>query len=85
MSKGRSACWNYRVVQKPGEGFFICEVYYRQDRETVFHFSQNPVLPFGTSVDALRDDYSMMLQALGLPVLQYEDLLKACGRLKVAQ
>lgn len=76
MKKGY---WNYRVVEKPGDGFTICEVYYKSDHKTVFHFSVTPVLPFGRSVDELKNDYGMMLQAFGWPVLQHDELMKKCG------
>lgn len=75
MKKGY---WNYRVVHKPGEGYFISEVYYDKD-ENPFHFTVEPILPFGETKKELRNDYAAMLLAFGCPVIEWEDMIKKVG------
>lgn len=64
--------WEYRVVKHTdkNEGFVhhdICEVYRNGDTFicTVVHKA-----PIGNTVDELRNDLKMMLEAFGLPVLE---------------
>lgn len=68
--------WNYRVMKRKianEECYGIYEVYYDSDGEPVA-CSENPVEPFGGTIDELSKDLSYHTAALGKPPLNYEDI-----------
>lgn len=71
--------WNYRVVERDFDGekaLTIHECFY-DPQGAVTAWSANPIAPQGEDdVTSLRADLDLMLKALDLPVLQYDELPK---------
>lgn len=68
--------WNYRVIRRNVGGatvFGIHEVHYSSNRD-ILGWTENPVIPTGETIDELKKDFSMQLQALELPVLDHDEL-----------
>jgi hypothetical protein len=66
--------WNHRVLRrKEGEGYTyaIHEVYYDPDGN-VAACTENPVAPYGESLDELIEDVESYRRALNLPVIDYD-------------
>lgn len=79
--------WNYRVIQKEHLGqnvdlnercsFGIYEVYY-DDNGNITSCTIEPMDPYGTTVDDLKECLTMMQKAFSFPVLDYEkDILSS--------
>jgi hypothetical protein len=58
--------WNYRVVNNKGN-FGIYEVYY-DENGNANAWSQDPMEPYGESLEELRADLKRMLMALERPL-----------------
>jgi len=77
--------WNYRVVKHEQVdsrkslavikfvNFGIHEAYYNKDG-SVRAITVDPVCPSGETVKELQEDIKLYLKALGLPVLNYDDV-----------
>jgi len=78
--------WNYRVVRKkhtwndPTQNteredysYAIHEAYY-DDNGYVGAITQEPVAPYGDTVEELRHSWVMMVEAFGQPILDYENI-----------
>ena len=80
--------WNYRIVRhitpipeklrviegKRNETWYaIHEVYY--DKGKVVSYTEEPIAPFGLSVEELKSDLRHMMEHLQDGVLNYEDLV----------
>lgn len=66
--------WDYRVIVKDGS-YYIYEVYYDDDGNPGA-FTEDPVSPFGESLEELKEDLKHFSDALSLPVLDYSELEK---------
>ena len=64
--------WNYRLIERDGL-ISIHEVYYNESGEPRA-WTENPVAPFGETVEDVRECLNMMIQALGKPVLKESHL-----------
>jgi hypothetical protein len=67
--------WNYRVRKRIALGedvYEIIEAYYKNDNDVCLW--SDAQAPQGDSVDALREDLSLMTSALDLPVMDDADL-----------
>lgn len=73
--------WNYRVVKMeyPNSLVFtteqvlkIKEIYYDKDGN-INGYGDAPV-PYGESIDEIRESLCLMLQALDEPILNYSDI-----------
>lgn len=65
--------WNYRVMltkdKENLENYFgIKEVYYNDDN-SIMAISENPISPFGETLEELTNDLEKFQKALKLPVL----------------
>jgi hypothetical protein len=58
---------DYRVVNKDG-WFMIHEVYYDENNKIV-SWTENPVAPAGETIEDLRKELQLFLDALNKPVL----------------
>jgi hypothetical protein len=71
--------WNHRIIRyTDGEGtthFGIHEVYYGSGGEPEM-YTENPVAPYGESLDELRRDIEHMMGAFNHPVLTDADFKK---------
>ena len=70
--------WNYRIVsEKAPEGEFLqlYEVYYDDDGK-INGMTENPMKPYGESVEELQNDLEYMMEALKQPVLDMKELEK---------
>jgi len=78
--------WNYRVVRKKHKWhdhtqnteredycYAIHEAYY-DDNGYVGAITQEPIAPYGDTVKELRHSWVMMVEALGQPILDYENI-----------
>jgi len=78
--------WNYRVVRRkktwidPGEkkekveySYAIHEAYYDKNGY-VGAITQDPVEPFGETIEELRHAWVMMAEAFGQPILDYDNI-----------
>jgi hypothetical protein len=78
--------WNYRVVRKKNTSidpknkkervdytYAIHEAYYDENGH-VGAITQEPVEPFGDTVEELRHSWVMMAEAFGQPVLDYNNI-----------
>lgn len=73
--------WNYRILKNKLAGRDICEiheVYYNSDG-SVKGWTQNSIIPTGETPEELKQDLTMMLQAFESPVLDLDQLVKACS------
>jgi hypothetical protein len=71
--------WNHRVIKKTykqGEetthGYEIHEVYYDKDGR-IDGWTEQPVNPYGDTVEELHADLAYFLNALDKPVLEIKD------------
>ena len=71
--------WNYRVVKRTyhrgsalleEDEYGIYEAYFRKDG-SIYTFSENPVSPYGETMDEFRDSMEAYMGALEKPVLDY--------------
>jgi len=63
--------WNYRVLKKTldeGEVYEIHEVYYKGN--AIHMWSEDPISPYGESLEELKKDLQYQLEALELPILE---------------
>lgn len=77
--------WNYRLVKKtflglppnlpPETCFELYAFYYNEDGDPIA-MSVNPASPFGLSVEELKRDLDLLLDAFNKPVYTVEDLKK---------
>jgi len=78
--------WNYRVVRKkhtwidPSDNqekidytYAIHEAYY-DSNGYVGHVTEDPVKPFGNTIEELRHDWMTMAEAFGYPLLDYDQI-----------
>ena len=68
--------WNYRVMKKKIRGedvFEIHEVYYTTEGK-VKAWTENPIIPYGETMEELKEDILMQSRALEKPVLDYDQL-----------
>ncbi len=70
--------WNYRVMKEkspiPGddtEMFGVYEVFY-DDAGKLNGYSTNPKHPYGESLEELKADYELMVEAFNKPVLEWK-------------
>ena len=69
--------WNYRVMKKKIRGedvFEIHEVYYHPNGG-IKAWTENPIIPYGETMEELREDILMQSRALEKPVLDYDTLV----------
>jgi len=71
--------WNYRVLRHTDGGvdsneeyFMVHEVYYEDDGKPSICTS-NECKPFGNTLEELKSDMEMMVDAFEKPVLDYSD------------
>lgn len=62
--------WNYRVMEHDG-GYSLFEAYY--SKEKCFNCSESPIVPYGETVEELRDTLFKMLSAIDAPILEGVD------------
>ena len=67
---GIKMTWNYRVVNKNGN-FGIYEVYYDENGKANA-WSQDPMDPYGESLEELKADLKRMMMALERPLFEIE-------------
>lgn len=66
--------FEYRVVSKPSEGFYILKLF---EFDGIYYFiSKHPSTPYGNSVETLCADAAKFIEALKKPVLKYESILE---------
>lgn len=63
--------WNYRVMKR-GDKVAIYEVYYG-DNGNVKGYTANSIAPQGNDMDDLENTLELMMRALKLPVLEYDE------------
>lgn len=69
------AYWNYRIIKTIEQGqplYRIHEVYYN-DNGKIEGWTEEPMLPYGESLDELREDIHYFLQAFREPILKLEE------------
>lgn len=69
------ASWNYRIIKtiRDKEPFYrIHEVYY-DDNGEIEGWTEEPVLPYGETVEELREDIHYFLQAFQQPILALKE------------
>jgi len=69
--------WDYRLMKKKvskEEHFEIYEVYF--DKKQNIEFVSGPHMPFGDTLQEIKDDIKQMMQALKKPVLDYDKVVK---------
>lgn len=66
--------WNHRVFSDglTPPSYVIREVFYEEGK--VIGCTENPVSPYGESLDELREDLKWFLEATNSPVLTMEDI-----------
>lgn len=64
--------WNYRMFRDP-DGFCIREVFYLENGE-IGGCRQEPIAPFGETLEELIDDINTIKEALSLPILTLEEV-----------
>jgi|GEM_PF-2412262 len=64
--------WNYRVIEHDGN-FYIHEVYYNADGD-ICAISEDPMHPYGETLQKLMSDIGHFLQAITRPVLKKEKI-----------
>lgn len=66
--------WSYRVVRStdPNTGETACRIYevYYNDQEEISAITQDPVIPFGETLEELKRDLEHMLEDINRPVLE---------------
>ncbi|NJK75609.1 MAG: hypothetical protein HC942_18290 [Microcoleus sp. SU_5_6] len=67
--------WNYRVFQEKEGDYVIREVIY-DDKGEIVACTENPVEPFGRTLEELAQSIDDFKAALKLPVLILEDIPK---------
>ncbi|HBE17954.1 MAG TPA: hypothetical protein DEG17_03755 [Cyanobacteria bacterium UBA11149] len=67
--------WDYRVFQEKDGDYAIREVIYGDDGE-IIGCTENPVEPFGRTLEELAQSIDDFQAALKLPVLTLEDIPK---------
>lgn len=65
--------WNYRVFRDNENEYVIREVFYAEDG-AILACTQEPVEPFGLSIDELAGTIDDFQAALTLPVLTVDDI-----------
>ncbi|OCG00873.1 hypothetical protein [Gilliamella sp. wkB112] len=70
----RRNAWNYRVMDSHLNGLGIYEVYYDEDGN-INYFSNNAVSPRGDSLEELKKDLLLYMEALERPILNYDKLI----------
>ena len=66
-----NATWNYRLFKGDENNLSIHEVYYHQGEPSLY--TENPVAPFGESVDEIKEDLEKMLLSFNKPILTEKD------------
>lgn len=67
--------WNYRVVKKESElgpYYQIYEAYYEADGELITT-TVDPIAPMGDSVEGLKRDIELMLQAFARDIIKEDE------------
>ena len=67
--------WNYRVFREANGDYLIREVFYAQDG-SILSCTENAVEPYGQSLDELARDITWFKEALDLPMLTFDDILR---------
>lgn len=70
--------WNYRVVKKVKDGsefYGIHEVFYDENKN-IWTLTEDPVRPFGESLDEIKNSYLMMAESFLQNVINYDDFLE---------
>ena len=65
------ATWNYRLFKEDENNLAIHEVYYHKGEPSLY--TENPVAPFGESVDEIKEDLEKMLLSFNKPILTEKD------------
>ena len=65
--------WNYRVFREANGDYIIREVFYKEDG-FIIGCTENPVEPWGQSLEELARDIASFKEALTLPVLTLADI-----------
>lgn len=67
--------WNHRVMIHRHDNdetyYAIHEVYYGVDGADSVSWTDNPVAPYGETIEELRETLERMLKALDKPILEY--------------
>ena len=64
--------WNYRVV-RDDDGLRIFDVYYDEAGNPIGS-NATPTYVYGETVEDLREQMNLMLEALALPILEEKDI-----------
>lgn len=70
--------WNYRVMQRVEDGeaiYTIHEVYYN-DNDVPVLCTKDSIFALGDSVEELKKDMTLMMQAFRKPILNYDSFDK---------
>lgn len=73
--------WNYRIFKKKLAGqdvYEMHEVYYDSDG-SIRGWTENSITPTGETPEELKQDFSRQLLAFELPILDVDQLVKACS------
>ncbi len=65
--------WNYRVFRETNGDYIIREVFYEEDK-SIIGCTENPVEPWGQSLEELARDIESFKEALTLPILTLADI-----------
>ena len=70
--------WNYRVIRRKleDEDIYAIHAVYYDKKGKPDSVSRNPDWPLGETLEELREDLELYSQALGRPILDYEDFKK---------
>jgi hypothetical protein len=71
--------WNYRVIKERDGTYAIHEVYYsseKPDDSEIKHMSADPAIPFGDTLEELKEDIKHYVAALDRPVLNECEIKK---------
>lgn len=70
--------WNYRVIRNV-DGLRIFDVYYNEEGQPVGS-NVAPTYVYGETVDALKAQLALMLEALEHPILEERDVGSQAGQ-----
>jgi hypothetical protein len=72
--------WNYRIVRKDYSSdltllptYQIHECYYEDDQKSIRFVTENPINPWGETLDELKENMHQMAEAFHKPVIEWEE------------
>ena len=70
--------WHYRVIKKTdknGEPYYgIYESYWEGEPDKIWAISQDPMAPFGETLEDIKQDTEWFLKAFERPVIDFDTL-----------